>query len=433
MDVDYNEIILDHQELAKELLEGHIIERDVPYDLTLNYLKYPNIVAVLGVRRSGKTTFSLNALKNKKFIYINFDDERLYNLKTSDLNNLLKSAYKLKDFEYIILDEVQNIKGWELFVNRLRNTKKVIITGSNSNLLSYELSTHLTGRHMDIYLFPFSFKEHLRMKEKEFLLRKPGYSTKEKAIILRELEDYLMYGGFPERYKFGVEILRYLVDDIINKDIIKRMKIKKISDFEKFTFSIISNFSSKFSLKRTSKIFNLNHVTISQWLKSLESAFLVFFLNKFSFKTKEIIKSNPKIYLIDNGIFTIKGFKFSENKGKLMENVVFIELLRKKHYYNMNLEMYYYEDQINRYQIDFLIKEGNNIKELIQVTYANSYEEIKEREIRALLHAKEELNLGDEVPLTVITWDYEDTREVEWWRKRGKIRFVPLWKWLLQV
>jgi len=161
-------IIADQQELANNILNKNIINREISSEKVLSYLSEPNIVAILGIRRCGKSTLALLVLKNKNFIYINFDDERLYDFSHKDLNTLLQNAYEFKNFEYIIFDEIQNVKGWELFLSRLRPKHKIIITGSNSKLLSSELSTHLTGRHIDILLFPFSFREHLKFKEISF-------------------------------------------------------------------------------------------------------------------------------------------------------------------------------------------------------------------------------------------------------------------------
>ncbi len=429
--MDYEQVLLDQQELAKDLLGSKIIERDLSRERVLRFLKHPNVVAIMGVRRSGKTIFALKCLENKPFFYINFDDERLYNLKTEELNTLLKLSYKLKNYKYLILDEIQNIRGWELFVNRVRNTMRIIITGSNSNLLGKELSTHLTGRHVDLYLFPFSFREHLQFKGIRWMHKK-YFSTKEKAVLLKELEDYLRHGGFPERYKFGSEILRFLFEDILIKDIIKREQIKKIREFEKFTLYLLSNVANRLSVKNIAQIMHLNAITVNKWLKALENSFLIYPLTKFSFKTKELLRSHSKIYVVDTGFITTKSFQFSENKGKLMENCVFLELLRKRYYHPAEKnEIYYYADPTGRYEVDFVIKAGPKVKELVQVTYANSCDDIKEREVRALLHAKEDLGLGDEVRLTVITWDYEDEKVVRWWRKEGRIRFVPMWKWLL--
>jgi len=185
------------KELEKKFNEENIIERENTNE-EKKFLKYPNILAILGVRRSGKSIFSLIISKQlKNFAYINFDDERLLNVKTEDLNKILQAFYELQDnVDLIILDEIQNINGWELFVNRLRRTKKIIVTGSNSNLLSGELATHLTGRYIDFNLYPFSFKEILSFKPNINL-------TEDIAKLKKELKKYIEGSGFPEFLNFG--------------------------------------------------------------------------------------------------------------------------------------------------------------------------------------------------------------------------------------
>ncbi|MFN7170018.1 MAG: ATP-binding protein, partial [Candidatus Omnitrophota bacterium] len=203
------------EELQSIEKRERIINRELLEKAT-SYLRYPNVLAIVGVRRCGKSIFSYLVAKNKNFGYINFDDERIAGLRTEDLDKILQSFYELYgDIEYVILDEVQNVKKWELFVNRLRRTKKVIITGSNSKLLAGELSTHLTGRYIDIMLSPFSFREYLDLNQIKI---QKDYTTREKAEILRHLEGFLTIGGFPEVNKFGKVILSRIYNDIITKD-----------------------------------------------------------------------------------------------------------------------------------------------------------------------------------------------------------------------
>ena len=205
MAADIKSIIREQrQELERIEKEDKIIKR-FGLEKARSFLKYPNILAITGIRRCGKSIFSYLLEKDSKFGYINFDDERLAELKANELNKIMEAFYELYgDIDYVILDEVQNIHGWELFANRLRRTKKVIVTGSNSNLLSGELATHLTGRYIDIKLMPFSFKEFLRFKA---FNESEAYTTQEKARIITLLQEYLIFGGFPEVYKFGKPIL----------------------------------------------------------------------------------------------------------------------------------------------------------------------------------------------------------------------------------
>ncbi len=371
----------------------------------------------MGIRRCGKSIFSYLLAKNSKTGYINFDDERLIELKNEDFDKILTSFYELYgDLDYIILDEIQNVKNWELFANRLRRTKKVILTGSNSKLLAGELSTHLTGRYIDMELYPFSFKEFLRKKE---FKETKTYTSKEKAEILNYLKEYLQIGGFPESYKFGKAIISRIYEDIITKDILLRYKISKIEELKKLSNYLITNSSQESTYSKLSKLLNVKHVnTISKWISYLENSFLFFRIERFDFKLKQQYIAPKKIYCIDTGIINSIGFQFSENIGRLIENKVAIELQRRKE--KPQSKVYYWKDH-QQNEVDFVIKNEKTVKELIQVTYSSDKENIKKREIQALLKASKELNCKK---LTIITWDYEN--------EENGIRYIPLWRWLLQ-
>jgi len=421
--MDFKSIIKEQrEELEKIEKEEKIIERTY-LEESKKLLKYPNILAVLGVRRSGKSIFSYLLAKQHKFAYINFDDERLVGLKSEDLNKILESFYELYgDIDYIILDEIQNVNNWELFVNRLRRTKKIILTGSNSKLLSGELSTHLTGRHLNKLLFPFSFKEFLKLKG---FKENKAYTTKEKAEIMNLLQEYLKKGGFPEVYKFGIGMISRIYEDILTKDILLRYEIVKKEEIKKLARYLITNSSGEITYSKLAKIFNIKHVsTISNWISYFENAFLIFKLERFDFKLKQQFIAPKKVYSIDSGLVNSIGFKFSENKGKIIENEVALELQRKKSI-NVPLEIYYWKNH-QQNEVDFVIKKDKKIEQLIQVSYINSKEEIKEREVNALLKASKELRCNN---LIVISWDYEAEEKV----KNKKIKFVPLWKWLLNI
>lgn len=418
----FQEIIKEQrEELEKIESSENIIQRD-RIEEARDYLKTPNILAVLGIRRCGKSIFSYLLVKGTKMGYINFDDERLADLTVNDLNIVLQSLYELYgDIEYIVLDEIQNIDKWELFANRLRRSKKVIITGSNYKLLSGELSTHLTGRYIDMNIFPFSFQEFLRFKHQTL---SNSYTTLEKANLLNLLKEYLEIGGFPEVQKFGKPMLSRIYNDIITKDILLRHKTKKVDELKKLARFLITNVSSEFTYRKLGKIFGIKNVsTISNWISFLEESFLIFKLEKFDFKLKQQFIAPKKVYCLDCGIINAIGFKFLENMGKIIENEVAIELQRRKSALSQ-FEIYYWKDY-QQHEVDFVVKKGNNVIKLIQVTYADSREEIKEREIKSLLKARKELRCSN---LMIITWDYEQEEEIE----NEQIMFVPLWKWLLQ-
>jgi uncharacterized protein len=421
------EIILEQKNEMEEKFQTERIIKRQGMERSKKFLVHPNIFAVLGVRRCGKSVFSWLLFKDKKFGYINFDDERLYGMEAKDLNKILHAFYELygSDLKHIILDEIQNVRGWELFANRLRRTKKVIITGSNSKLLSSELSTHLTGRHIDITMYPFSFKEFLLYSDFEL---KDVYVTKERAEITKMLKNYISLGGFPERERYGKEILRTIYDDIVTKDVVFRHKIKKVDEIRKVAKSLITNFSCEFTYRSLKNATGINRVgTVSDWVGFLESAYLVAKIDRFSFKLKEQVLAPKKIYAVDTGIINVVGFKTSGNLGRLMENIVAIELLRRKSYQYSTLEIYYYKDHQQR-EVDFVIKEGTNIRQLIQVCYQIEDFNTRERELKSLIKAGKELKCNN---LLVITWDYEAEEETAWIGTKRKITFLPLWKWLL--
>ena len=405
-----------------------IIEREAGGERALNAFKYPNIFAVLGVRRCGKSVFSWLVLRDKRYGYINFDDETLYGIKAKDLNLVLKSFYELygTDLEYIILDEIQNVVGWELFANRLRRTKKVVITGSNSNLLSGDLATHLTGRYIDFTLFPFSYGEFLIYKgvsPEELRIRE--YSTDTSAIAEKMLEDYITGGGLPESYKFGGDILKSIFGDIVSKDVVRRHKIKNVVAMEALAKYLVSNFSNEITYNKLKNIFDIRKVdTIKNYVGYLRESYLVFILERFSFKLRQQVIAPKKVYCIDTGLINALSFKVTEGFGKLMENLVAVELLRRKSYWHGTHEIYYYKDHRQR-EVDFVLKEGPQVKQLIQVCYDISDHKTKERELKSLVKASSELKCDN---LRVITWDYAAIEEF-----KGKgVKFIPLWKWLLQ-
>jgi predicted AAA+ superfamily ATPase len=372
----------------------------------------------------------------KNLPYINFDDERLFDFTSKDFDLLIQAFYELYgDFDYVVLDEPHNIQGWELFVSRLRRTKKVIITGSNSKLLSGELATHLTGRYIDFTLFPFSFREFLRFYDFS-LSPEDVYSTKKEAQVKKFLDDYLSAGGFPERLIFGREILVRIYSDIIEKDILTRYKIKKKKTFKELTRYLISNFSSEISLNKLKNIFGIKDVhTLKNWISFLENAYLIFILERFSFKLKEQFIAPKKVYCIDTGLAGVIGYKLMEDKGKLMENLVAVELLRRKSYWYNSWEIYYWKDH-QQNEVDFVIKEGKDVVQLIQVCYDIEMYKTKEREIKSLVKASKELRCNN---LTIINWDYYGEEEVQNQFERGKkskkfiIKFIPLWRWLIEV
>jgi len=406
--------IVEREEEIKQKFEmERIIERDKT-DKAKKLLSTDVALIITGARRCGKSIFAFMLGRDEKFGYVNFEDERL-SIEGRELNRVLEAIYALKgDVNLLIFDEIQNVEGWEKFVSRLLPTKKVIITGSNARLLSKELATFLTGRHVDITLFPFSFREFLRFNEFEPNI----YLTKDIARIKEYLRDYLENGGFPLVYKIGRVFLMENYKDIIERDIIQRYKIRYPRVLKNLAKYMITNSSREISFNKLKNILKVKSVhTIINYSSYLENAYLLIFLERFSFKLKEQVKAPKKVYCIDTGLINSIGFKFSENLGRLVENLVAVELKRREK------EIFYWKDHQQR-EVDFVVKEGLRVKELIQVTYASEMNEIERREIKGLLKASKELKCKN---LKVITWDYESEEEF----KNQKIKFVPLWRWLL--
>ena len=412
----YKNIINSQREELGKKLEENYIERD----FELKNLESNLIKIISGPRRCGKSFFAINKLKEKgiNFGYVNFDDEKLAEVQNyDDIIDSVKKTYN--NPEYVFFDEIQNLPKWELFVNRLqRNGYNLILSGSNSKLLSSELSTHLTGRYSETKMLPFSFKEFLK-------LGKPEYSASE----LREtFEDYLVLGGYPEvRLKkiIQTEYLRDLFDSIIYKDIIKRHKIRITKSIDNLSLYLLSNFAGEFSYRNLMKIIDSGSVnTVKKYINYLEESFVFFQINRFSFKLKEQISSNKKIYCIDTGFIKAKGFSFSENRGKLFENIVAIELIRRA---NLDYsEIYYWKNQ-QQEEVDFLVKNGLKVTELIQVCLNLDNPKTHKREIRALLKASQETKCDE---LKILTEDTEQTVTINKDNKTYKIEIVPLYKWM---
>ncbi|MGM0368264.1 MAG: ATP-binding protein [Actinomycetota bacterium] len=413
------QVILDQKQEIKSIFNTHIVTREIEPEIKAA-LKDKLIKVIAGVRRCGKSFLAHKILQENTYGYINFDDERLYGVKSEDLNDLLELLNEINPgFRYILLDEIQNIDGWELFVNRLqRSGYNLIITGSNSNLLSKELASSLTGRHFLVELYPFSFKEFLSYKKID-ISDKDLFTTGEKSNIKKTLDEYIEFGGFPEisSITFKEQYLRDLYDKIISKDITQRYNIRYVKTLKELALYLISNFGTNITYQKLKNIFDVNSVhTIKNYINYLEEAYLVFQLYPFSFKLKQRVKARKKIYVVDTGMIGSLSFQFSKNSGKLLENIVFTHLKRK------GSEIYFYDYYSG--EVDFVIKEGRNIKGLIQVCMDLENIETRHRELRSLLKASADLNCSN---LKIITYDSEEELKI----KGKKISLIPIWKWLL--
>ncbi|UCE38326.1 MAG: ATP-binding protein [Thermoplasmata archaeon] len=403
----------------------NLIERE-QLDFYKDYVNNDLVKVTTGVRRSGKTVFTHLLLQNKRYASVNFDDERLAFAEKEDLNNILEALYQhYGDFKELLLDEVQNIYGWELFVNRLQRSKiNLFITGSNANLLSQELSTHLTGRTVQIEMLPFSFGEFLVWKG----VKIPKTTTRGKAALKRYLEEYIKIGGFPEVVKKPTIMNTYissLYSSIISKDIILRHNLKYVKTFKEMSTTIISNFSNLISYNKLKNTHDIKSVhTAKNYGDYLSEAYLVQLVDKYSSKPKEVMNSPKKVYVIDCGLINTISHSVSENFGRLMENIVYLDLMRRRSI-DRKLKIYYWRDYQSR-EIDFVLQKGKKIDSLIQVTKASGSDEVERREIKSLLKGAELLKCKN---LKIITWDYEDESIID----KKKIEFIPVWKWLLDL
>ncbi len=419
---NFRSILREQREELKEKFEKEkIIARENFHEVE-TVIPSRLIKVITGIRRCGKSIFAFQLLKNKNYGYINFDDEKLAGIESDQLNDLLEAVYEVYGkVDYLFLDEVQNVLGWELFVNRLqRQQLNVIVTGSNAKLLSRELATHLTGRHMAVELFPFSFREFLTYKGTAPLEE----TAKERGLIKKNLHEYLETGGFPETLKEPSPklYLKSLYSTILLKDILLRHRVRYVKTFKDLASYIITNFSREVSFNKLKKIFNLgSDHTAKNYLEFLEESYLVFMIEKFSYKKKESLIENRKVYAIDTGIIKAVSFRFGEDISHLYENVVALELLRKKAR-EQSREIFYWKNP-QQEEVDFVVKDGLKIQQLIQVCYDISDYDTKKRELRALLKASKDLKCKN---LLVITEDKEGEEKI----KNKKIKYIPLWRCL---
>lgn len=359
---------------------------------------------VIGVRRSGKSTMCRKVLReaNVKAAYVNFDDERLAKTQTSDLNNILEALYIVYgDFQYLFLDEVQNIEGWPLFVNRLlRQKMHLIVTGSNAKLLSNELTTHLTGRHHKITLFPFSFEEYARMKQ----LDTQVLTTKGQAAVKRELNTYLMNGGLPELLieKDSQGYIMALLEAIIKRDITLRFKVRYPEVLQRLATYLIDNFAQEYNATTIAELLGVSDHTIDTYCGYLQEAFLLLALKKFSYKSRERIRDS-KIYVIDNAFISNRTNTFStENLGWRLENAIYIELLHRAS--KRFADVFYYRDRT--FEVDFIVAKDGVVEELYQVCYDMTNEKTRKREVNSLLQGATKFHCSN---LTILTFDEQET------------------------
>lgn len=381
---------------------------------------------VIGVRRSGKSTLCHKVLKGHgiEYAYANLDDDRLSSMQTGDLNTLLSCLYQLygTDVKYIFLDEIQDVDGWYLFVNRLlRSGLHIFVTGSNAKLLSGELATHLTGRYNEIRLYPFSYKEYCAMHAVDTM----AITTKADAERRRAFMEYINTGGFPEMQVVANKrgYMQSLLDAVLQKDIQRRFKIRNMDALKKTSYHLISNSCQIVNYEDLSDVLDVSDKTIRKYVGYLQQAFLIQLLPKFSYKSRERIQGE-KAYVVDTGLENNQNYSMAgENIGWRLENVVYIELLRRcaKDF----LDVYYYKPDSRSKEVDFVVCNRNKPMELIQVAYDVEKEKAFKRETTAMLKASQDLNCRN---LTLVA--FSPSREVE---VNGiKINVVHAVDWLLE-
>jgi uncharacterized protein len=404
------EIIIDQRALFEK--EG-FIERAFPR----KFLTAKKISVIAGVRRCGKSTLLRQISKNlPSFCYINFEDERMLDFSYRDFNVLYEAFLEMYGNKNVYLfDEIQNIAGWEKFARRLfESGKKIFVTGSNAKLLSSELATVLSGRHIKFELYPFSFSEFLKFHKVSV---KKNPTTEEKSLIKRKLNQYMEYGGFPEIIESeDKEELKQLYQDVLIKDLLVRFKIRETKGFRDIALFSLSNISTPVSYNNIRNLLGIKSVTsVKNYIDFFEEAYLFYSLFKFDYSVKKQIINDRKIYCVDTGIVNAVAFRFSENIGRNMENMVFVELKRR------GADMFYHRE---KKECDFILRQGIKVTEAIQVAYSLADSKTEKREVDGLLEVMGKFNLDNGL---IINQDQEEERKIN-----GKlIHIIPLWKWLL--
>ncbi|VVB88463.1 AAA domain protein [uncultured archaeon] len=418
--------------VIKDLYEFKLPEM-VERDIKISELPIKRAVSIIGPRRAGKTYLMFQVIKSllgknierNRILYINIESDLLFGCELSDLRNMLELYYEIypenkNEKVHLFLDEIQVVPGWEKFVRAVMDNEniQIYVSGSSSKLLSKEIATGLRGRTISYYVYPFSFREFLEAKGFKI---ETYLSSSQKAHLLNLLDKFLE-GSYPEAVFFEEEkekILREIIDVTIYRDVVERFKIKNIKVLKLLLKNLIA--STYFSVHGfynylKSLGIKVGKNTLYSYIDNFSDEMVLFMLRRYSESYKKKEQTIPKPYFVDNGLLAVNGI---ESKGRLMENAVFLELVRKGFTTENNL--FYFDSQK---EVDFVLKEGGKISRLIQVCYDIDDFTTKERELSALARAGEELKCSD---MIVITYDYDGTEDY----KGREIKFVPVWKWLI--
>lgn len=391
-----NTIIQNQRKERDELLARHYLMRKSNTDVK-TLLDNPMIKLITGPRRVGKSTYALLMLQGKSFAYLNFDDNLLLSAWDEELvMRTLDEVYP--NYEFLLLDEVQNLKDWDVWVSKLyRRSKNLVITGSNAKMLSGEMATVLTGRYLQVEMLPFSLTETIEWKGANI----NSISNAKQAEAVAIADDYLRNGGYPETIDMRSITRNYLstlFDSIIWKDVAKRHNIRNITDLNNIALYLLSNFCNPLSANDIAKELSMTSVTTTRkFMDYLHEPYLFYYLPRFNNKLKLMKKAASKVYVIDNGFVAAKAFNLSENLGRLLENEVFVELLRQG--YQVETSLFYYRSRNDR-EVDFVTRQGTHINQLIQVCYDMTSPKTEKREVSSLIECAGELKCNN---LLIIT------------------------------
>ncbi len=411
------QIILEQQEILyapnKRYVQRYIADE---------WLQTSEILIISGIRRCGKSVL-MQQMRDRlveKDFFFNFDDERLANFKLDDFQKLQECFVELFGEQHTYyFDEIQNIEGWERFVRRLYNAgNKIIITGSNARMLSRELGTHLTGRYIQVEIYPFSFQEYLAMNEIP-VNAKTLYTTTGRATMVKSFVKYMECGGFPKFLQDGsVSYLTSLYESIIYRDILTRNGLTNEKEMLEMMFYLASNATKRVTYSSLGKVVGIQHPdTIKNYLEYIQQTYLISQLFRYDPSVKKQMMSPKKIYFVDNAIIKRIGFNATENNGVFLENLVFIELKRR------GWDVYYYAD---KKECDFIVRKGLHISDAYQVTLKMDSPQTREREIAGVREAMQAYSLSKGYILTFEgkeTINFDDGTIVE---------VVPVWEWILQ-
>lgn len=412
-------IILSQREERDKLLSFDYQKRYL-YDTAVLFRDSHPIKLITGPRRAGKSVLALYMLKDTNFAYLNFDDSALLDkFSESSVEQALSEVYP--GYKFLLLDEIQNLQGWSKWVEKMyRRGTNIIITGSNANMLSDDIAAVLSGRFVELRLFPFSAKEYLDYKG----INTMANTSMEISYVNHGLDEFLHDGGFPEMLDTPQVISAYLsslYDTILVKDIVRRYKVRKVQELYNVADWLLSNFTNPFSSSSLAVELDMKSTaTVLKYCQYLQNTYLFQYLPRFDNKMKLMKKADRKVYIADNGFIKARAFELSKNLGRLMENLVFLELL-KRGYDLKKYELFYYRSR-NDKETDFVCRCGYKIEQLIQVCYDISNKKTRRREVDSLIECAEELKCHE---LIIVTWDNEEVID-----ERGEsIKVIPLRKW----